>query len=47
MRAAAEPVDMVGAVAPESTQTAAASSSTSAAEDDSELPHPTKKTKKS
>lgn len=47
MRAAAELVDMVGAAAPESAQTTAASSSTPAAEDDQELPHPTKKTKKS
>ncbi|XP_030012474.1 zinc finger BED domain-containing protein 1-like [Sphaeramia orbicularis] len=47
MRATAELVDMVGATAPESAQTAAASSSPPAAEDDPELPHPTKKTKKS
>lgn len=47
MRAAAELVDMVGAAAPESAQTTAASSSPPAAEDGQELPHPTKKTKKS
>ncbi|KAL4006664.1 vitamin D 25-hydroxylase [Sarotherodon galilaeus] len=45
MRAAAELVDMVGATAPESAQTAAASSSPPAAEDDPELPRPTKKKK--
>lgn len=43
MRAAAELVDMVGAAAPESALKAAAFSSPPAAEDDQELPHPTKK----
>lgn len=42
MRAGAELVDMMGAAAPENAQTAA-SSSPQAAEDDPELPHPTKK----